>query len=1159
MIFIQKTDYCSNSARPKSKKWVFNMKLSLLFTALSVLKLSASTYGQNVTVKASNTPLIKVMQNLQHQSGMPFLLNGKDIANTVINADLKNVSLEKALNSIFADRPIAWELSDGTIVLQRIATPQPQKAKETFAAELTIRGRVTDEKGHALAGVSVVIKGTKTGTTTDAQGNYAIAAISNNATLVFTSVGYFSYEVPVNNQQVINVTLRENADDLDEVLVIGYGTQKKKLSTGATIQVKGDDLQKLSTPSVLEALQSQSPGVQITQNSGMPGENFKVVIRGLGTINNSSPLYVIDGIPGGDINSLNPSDIETIDILKDAASAAIYGSRAANGVVLITTKQGKAGKTSINLDAYMGWQNPYKMPSLLNAKEYMVIQDERLFNDGLEGFNWETRIPKQYKQIMDGTWNGTNWLEESRNKNAVLQNIALSLLGGSELSKFSMGYSFTNREGIFGKPVAPKLERHTFRLNSDHIILKNENFNIIRFGENLNYSTTQKSGIGIGNIFWNDIHNLLIGNPLLPLYNEDGGFYDHASKVADGWNFDGSTANPIADMVYRRGQNMSKSHSLFVNAYLEVQPIEHLIYRSSFGYRFGASSYRSYIPAFKLSTTVENAVDDINQSQDQGYGWVLENTLSYKFKQFTNHEVDLLIGQTLEKNGMGEGVGASSVNSTFPGEWNKAWVGNGQGIEGSFPVSGYRWGANSLASFFARANYNYKETYMASFTIRADGSSNFAPGKRWGYFPSASVGWVASNEAFLKNQSHWLNFFKIRASWGQNGNASIPPFQYLSTISIDNKNGYYFGDNKATLIKGSFPDVLPNPDITWETSEQTNIGFDARFIQNRLSVVFDWYNKSTIDWLVQAPILATFGTNAPFINGGDITNRGVELGLNWNEQRGDFRYGIGINGAYNKNRVDRIANREGIIYGEDNVLSQATKYMYRAQVGFPIGYFYGYKTDGIFQNQAQIDDLRARGIGVLPNAQPGDVIFVDMNGDGMITDDDKVMIGNPHPDFSGGLNLNFGYKGFDLNITAIGSFGHQIAKSYRSFADMPLQNYTTEVFERWHGEGTSNKYPRITNGAHTNYQNISDLYIENANFVKIQNITLGYDFRSLWKKSPFSQARVYAAVQNLYTFTNYSGMDPEIGYGDARSWVSGIDVGFYPQPRTIMLGVNLKF
>lgn len=1163
MIFLQRIYYGGKTANPKSKNWVLKMKLTFLFTALSILKLSATTFAQNVSVRAKNTPLISVMKNLQQQSGIPFLLNGKDIANTTVNVDLKNVSLEKALNTIFANKAISWEVTDGTIVLQKaertnLAENAANKADANKAQERSIRGKVTDENGNPLVGVSVQLRGTGTGTTTDGQGNYVIVVNNQQAVLQFSNVGFLTHSVTITNQQTINVTLKANADDLDEVVVIGYGTQKKKLSTGATIQVKGEDLEKLSTPSILEALQSKTPGVQIVQNSGMPGESFKVTIRGLGTINNSNPLYVIDGIPGGDINMLNPSDIESIDILKDAASAAIYGSRAANGVVLITTKQGKSGKTVINIDSYLGWQNAYKMPSLLNAKEYMAIQDERKFNEGSEPYDWANLIPKQYQQIMDGTWNGTDWLREILNKNAILRNTSVNLMGGNDLSKFSLGYSISNREGIFGKPVEPNNERHTFRINSEHILLKNDDFTIIKFGENLNYSFNKKSGIGIGNLYWNDIHNMLVGNPLLPAYNEQGGFYDFASKEADKWGFDGTTVNPLADMYYRRGQNINKSHGLSANAYLEVQPIKNLIFKSNFGYRLSASSYRSYIPVFKLSTTSENPIDDISQSQSLGHNWVLENTLSYKFTLGQDHQLDFVAGQSLEKWGMGEGVGASSSNSTFPNQWDKAWVGNGQLIEG-FPVSGGKWGDGSLASFFARANYNYKETYMASFTMRADGSSNFAKGNRWGYFPSASVGWVVTNEEFMSNTKPWLDFFKVRASWGQNGNASIPNFQYLSTVAIDNRNGYYFGNNKETLIKGAYPDILANPNVKWETSEQINIGFDSRFANNRLAVVFDWYKKSTIDWLVRAPIMATVGTGAPFINGGDVNNTGVELAFNWNDNVGDFRYGIGVNGAYNKNKVVRIDNREGIIYGEENVLSQSTKNMYRAQVGYPIGYFYGYKTAGIFQNQEQIDALRASGHGVLPNAQPGDVIFVDSNGDGSITDDDKGLIGNPHPDFTGGLNLTFGYKGFDLAITAIGSFGHQIAKSYRSFADLPLQNYTTEVFQRWHGEGTSNRYPRITGGAHSNYMNISDIYVENADFVKLQNITLGYDFKSLWKKSPFSQARIYATVQNLYTFTNYSGMDPEIGYGDSQSWVSGIDVGFYPQPRTFMLGVNLKF
>lgn len=1135
------------------------MKLTILLTILSIFKLSASGFAQNISLKAVNSPLINVMRSVQKQSGMPFLLNGKDIASTRITADIQHQSLEKTLTLLFKDRPIAWEISDGTIILKRTARPPGEAASRSLPQERIVRGKVTDEQGQPIQGASVQILGTSTGTTTDENGNFTISVNADNNVLQTTYVGFQRSETAVGDRQVVHITLKASFDDLDEVVVVGYGTQKKKLTTGATVQVKGEDLQRLSTPNILEALQSQSPGVQITQNSGMPGESFKVTIRGLGTIGNSSPLYVIDGVPGGDINMLNPSDIESIDVLKDAASAAIYGSRAANGVVLVTTKQGKEGKMTVHIDNYVGLQNAYKLPSLLTAKEYMAIQDERRFNEGAEPYNWAELIPKQYEQIMRGTWNGTNWLKEIHNDNAVLQNSSVNMLGGSDQSRFSLGYSITNREGIMGVPVEPHFQRHTARINSEHILLKNDEFNIITFGENVNYGFSKRSGIGIGNIYWNDIHNMLVGNPLLPLLNDNGGYYDLASKEADGWVFDGATANPVAEMYYRRGHNLSKSHNLSVNAYLEIQPIKNLVFRSNFGYRLNASSYRQYTPTYALSTTLTNAVDDISQNQGLGYNLLLENTLRYRMDPREDHQLDLVIGQSVEKTGLGEDLSVVTANSSFPGQWNKAWVSNAQGYAGFIPtVGGVHWPEGSIASFFGRANYNIKETYMASFTLRADGSSNFAKGNRWGYFPSASAGWVITNEEFLRDNG-WMDFMKLRASWGQNGNANIAPFQYLATIAIDAKNGYYFGNNKSTLNRGAYPDILANPDISWETSEQLNIGFDSRFLNNKLSVVFDWYKKTTKDWLVQAPVLAIYGTSAPFINGGDVENKGIEFGLNWTETSGDFRYGIGINGAYNKNKVLRIANLEGIIHGQPDVLSQGTKEMYRAQVGYPIGYFYGFQTDGIFQTQEQIDALRATGLGVLPNAQPGDVIFVDSNRDGAITDDDKVMIGNPHPDFSGGLNLNFGYRGFDLSLTAIGSFGHQIAKSYRSFADSPLQNYTTEIFERWHGEGTSNKLPRLTSGSHTNNQYISDIYIENGDFVKIQNITLGYDFRKLWNKSPFSQLRMYATVQNLLTLTGYSGMDPEIGYGYDESWVTGIDLGFYPQPRTVMFGLNLKF
>lgn len=1028
---------------------------------------------------------------------------------------------------------------------------------QLMAQQRTVTGTVVDGKDNMeMIGVTILERGTTNGTVTDVDGKFTIRITSQNPVLVFSSIGYQTQEITVGNQSSLNVVMREDTELLEEVVVVGYGVQKKKLVTGATVQVDGDDLTKLSTTSALSALQSQAPGVNITQSSGMPGEGFKVNIRGIGTIGNSAPLYVIDGVAGGDINTLNPSDIESIDVLKDAASAAIYGARAANGVILVTTKRAKSGNTQLTYDGWYGVQNVYRMPSLLNAKEYMAIVNESRYNEGTPLYDFSKLIPNQYSQIMNGTWDGTNWLEEIRNKNAVTQNHAIGLTGGTDISKFSMGFSYSGQDGILGKPVTPKFNRYTARINSDHVLFKVKDFNAVTIGENLTYSYNTKSGIAIGNIYWNDVHNMLVGNPLMPVYNSDGNYYDQPSKVADNWDLAGFIANPVAQMVYSRGNNLSKNHSLFANVYLELQPIKNLKYRSSFGYKMNSSSYRQYTPVYNLSTVSTNVTDDVNQSQSLGYSYTFENTISYLMNVDNIHNFDALMGQSIEKWGMGEGVNARNSNSLFPGSWDNAWIDNTQGISATeTSVGGSPWGAGALASFFGRVNYDYREKYMATFILRADGSSNFARGKRWGYFPSVSAGWVLTNEPFMENTLSWMDFFKIRGSWGQNGNASISPFQYLATISFDKHNGYYFGNNKTDLVTGGYADILPNPDVTWETSEQLNIGFDSRFINNRLGVVFDWYNKATKNWLVVAPVLASYGTNPPYINGGDIQNRGVELGLNWRDQISDFSYGANFNIAYNKNEVTRIANAEGIIHGAENVLSQGTKEMYRAEVGFPIGYFWGYKTAGVFQNAEEVAATKAK----LEGAQPGDLIFVDANGDGSITDADKVMIGDPNPDIQASLSFNLGYKGFDLSLTSIGKFGHQIAKSYRSFADSPLQNYTTEIFERWHGEGTSNRLPRLTSGSNINWQTISDIYIENGDYVKLQNLTLGYDVKNILPKLPLSQVRIYFTAQNLFTITNYSGMDPEIGYGYDQGWVSGIDLGFYPSPRTYLVGVNLKF
>ena len=1033
------------------------------------------------------------------------------------------------------------------------------------AQTITVKGKVSDgSNGDPVPFATIVVKGMSTWTTTDVDGLYAIEAPAS-ATLSVDCLGYFPAEVAVNGKTTLDITLNPDLDQLSESVVIGYGVQQKKLLTGSTLQVKGDDLAKLSTTSALGALQSQSPGVSITQNSGQPGRGYKVNIRGIGTIGDSEPLYVIDGVAGGDINALNPNDIESIDILKDAASAAIYGARAANGVVLVTTKQGKEGRVIVSYDGYYGSQYLSKMPDMVDAKEYMQLYNLARKNSGLDEVDFSTKLPASlYKSVMDGTWKGTNWVEEMYNEGAMTQNHSLNVAGGSAEQKFSMGLSYTGQDGILGynkiEPMNANYRRYTFRINTDNVVIKRKGMDLLKVGETLNFSYGQNSGIAEGDIYDSSLHDAIGANPLLPVYETDAdgnilGFYDEAVRDREGWTFFNDAKHPIGVDYYNRGRNLQKFYSMHASAYAELQPVRNLRFKSQFGYRLSGSSNRSYKMIYHLNTSQYNDNDVVSQSMKLGHRITWENTVSYHFDINGDHVFDTVLGQSIEKWGMGESMSGKAWNSIFPNDFDRAYLSNTKpALLSQISTSGSPSTAGALASFFGRVNYSLKDTYLFSATVRADGSSNFARGHRWGIFPSFSAGWIISNEPWMENSRNMLSFLKLRASWGQNGNASISNFQYLSTIMLDEEAGYYFG-NKGSMSTGAIPGTLANPDVSWETSEQTNVGFDARFFNSSLGVTFDAYIKDTKNWLVDAPIAAVYGFSAPYVNGGDVRNSGLELSIDYGKHTGEFTYGIKLNGAYNKNIVTRIANSEGIIHGEDDVLSQGTSEMYRAQVGYPIGYFYGYKTAGVFQNQDQIDKTSAK----YSDAKPGDLIWVDVNGDGEITEDDRTMIGDPHPDFTAGLNLWMAWKGFDLSITGYGAFGQQIARSYRSFFDRPTDSYTRDLLNCWSGEGTSNRLPLWTTCADRNWSNISDIYIEDGDYFKISNVTLGYNFSRLIKGSWISKARLYVSAQNLLTITKYSGMDPEIGYGFDEDWVSGIDLGYYPSARTFLVGVNIQF
>jgi TonB-dependent starch-binding outer membrane protein SusC len=1027
-------------------------------------------------------------------------------------------------------------------------------------AQQSVTGVVRDAGGQPMSGVTVLALGTTTGTLTGSDGKYSLPVPAGVTTLRFSFIGYADQEVAISGRSVIDISLQEAVTGLNEVVVVGYGTTKKKLVTGATVQVKGEDIQKQSTLSPMTALQGQTPGLSIIKSNGEPGSSFKVNIRGMGTIGDSQPLYVIDGVPGGSIDNMAPADIETIDVLKDAASAAIYGSRGANGVILVTTRKGvKGAKATVSYDGSVGWQNLYKKLPMMNALEYANIVNESRVNSGLPLNDYSTLVP-DWDRIQAGTWNGTDWLDQLTVKNAPVINNAINITGGSEMSTYSLGISQSDQNGIIGNPVASEYKRYSFRLNSDHTILKDKTntWNILKVGETLRYMYTNSNGIGNGNQYWNDVFSSIVTSPFLPMYATDQSDPAYPYHYAIPWNT--QEGNPIASMIYNRGQNENKGHALDASVYVEVQPIKNLVFRSSFGYSMNAGIYRAYQPTYQLSSTSFNSNDNVSSSMWVGYRWTLTNTLAYNFRLGSDHAFTALLGQEAVRSGLGDNLSGSNKNSLFT-DFQHAYLDNTPLADLSkISLSSSPWGIGGILSYFGRVSYSYKEKYMLTGILRTDGSSNFAKGHRWGYFPSVAAGWVLSEENFFQSFKNTIDFLKLRASWGQNGNQSISPFQYLATISFSNVN-YFFGPDKSVVSTGGYPNILPNPNVTWETSDQVNVGFDARLFRNKLSAEFDWYSRKTLNWLVSPSILASYGTNAPYVNGGDVSNKGVELSLTWNDNKGQLGYSAGFNVAFNRNEVTRIDNNEKIFHGPANVLGQGTEECYRAQVGYPIGYFWGYKTLGVFQNETEISEYRNSEETIIqPTAVPGDLKFQDTNGDGVISELDKVKIGDPNPKMIIGINLALQYKGFDFSMLANGAFGQQIARSWRRWADSPQENYTTDIFGRWHGEGSSNKYPRLTYGSSPNWQYISDIYIEDGDYLRISNVTLGYDLKKLVKSIPLAQARFFVAVQNLYTFTNYSGMDPEIGSsGGTYSWAKGIDIGYYPAPRTFMLGASLKF
>ncbi len=994
-----------------------------------------------------------------------------------------------------------------------------------------VSGTITSaEDGFGVPGATVQVQGTKSSTVTDFDGKYKVEAKTGDV-LVITFVGFKTQNITVGTQKTVNIVLSPETAELKEIVVIGYGTQKKKVNTAATSLISGKDIQQVASLDVVNALQGQASGVSVTSSSGQPGANMVVNIRGAGTAGNSDPLYVVDGVVvDNGIGYLDPSVIERVDVLKDASAASIYGARAANGVILVTTKKGKDGKMNVSLSSYTGFQQIAKKLDLMNTQEYTTIMNEARVNSGYSPL---------YTKAQIAAFPNHDWQDDLFNEGAMKQNHSLLITGGDDKSTIATGLSYYGQEGMIGgSNNQSQYDRVTFTVNSTSDVIKGH----LKIGENFTFSNVKSSGVADDGIYSNAIRSFLNAAPIDATYDENGDFA-HSVISQD-------ISNPVGSLYYNNF-NQTKINRYVGNIFAELKFAKDFTFRTSFGVDMTDSNYRSFRPVYSLSSNDNNTVSSVTQSATKSLGWIFENTLQYKFNLASAHNFDVLVGTSAKKNTADymEGQGRNLIFDDFA----HAYLDNAKDPTSNV-VKGNRKDY-AIQSYFGRLLYDYNNKYLFSATIRRDGSSEFGPDNKYAIFPSFSAGWNLDKEAFFK-ENKVLNSFKLRASWGQNGNDQFARrFAYMSTVNSTDKT-YHFGTGDETLLVGSSPDQLSNRNLKWETSEQLDLGFDATLFTN-FTLTFDYYDKKTKDWLVLASIPTYAGATAPYINGGDVSNKGFEIGLAYRTRIGkDWNFGINANLSRNQNEVLRIANNEGIIHGETNVLFQGLDEMNRVEVGKPMGYFYGLKTDGIFQNAAEVT------AGVQPSAQPGDVRFVDLNGDGKIDANDKTQVGNPNPDVTYGVNLDLSYKAFDISINTYGTAGGQNVFGVHDYT-RAYTNNTTEVLNRWTTEGTSNRIPRVTYGtdANGNYTKFSDLYVQDSDFFRIKNATIGCDLTKLTDKLKFfSKFRLYVAGNNIYTFTKYKGMDPEIGFGNVnQSWAKGIDVGYYPQPRTYMMGLNVNF
>lgn len=1108
--------YCFKN--PRFKQIFRIMRISTFLLMVCVFcSYAGNAHSQNakVSIHMNNVKLDKILNEIENQTDYLFIYNNQVDINKITSVKVKNEAVAQVLDRILSGTGINYELEGTHIIL----TTEAIKDLHAQQQAKTVTGTVTDVSGEPIIGANIRIKGTTTGTITDIDGNFSIEA-KPQSVIEVSYIGYLTQETVINNQKSIRFLLKEDTKTLDEVVVIGYGVQKKADLTGSVANINTEKLNTQSNANIGQALQGKIAGVDIVSQGGAPGSGTRIMVRGIGTLNNASPLYIVDGMYMNSIDHINPNDIASIDVLKDASSAAIYGSRAANGVIIVTTKEGSntEGKPIIDLSVNLGISTASKFLDMLDAKGWAEVTTIARQAIGKPALDMATDLANK----PDNDW------QDIMFRPALMQNYNLAVKGGGKYSTYYTGLGYFNQDGIV---KGTNYQRYNIQSKNDYkrgIFSAGTNL-IISFSHDKPLHQELRGGM---------IATILQSVPTLEKYDDtrEGGYGGTYGDVVN-------IPHPLAIIDDNIMDRYNENVKIFANLYAQIELFKGLKYKLNLTPDFSFERYKNYLNKYDFGLAT-NSITQLTERQRRRRNILVENLLTFD-RTFGEHKISALAGYTYQDSrfrhiqAYGEGLpqGLEEIDAATTNRSNE----------------GNSW-RSVLTSILGRVFYSYQNKYLFTATIRRDGSSKFGKNNRYGYFPSFSLGWNVAEEKFMENV-HWLDQLKLRGGYGVLGNQEIDNYQYSSTITT----GINYPDGNGGLLQGAFPKNFANPDIKWEETAMTNVGIDFMAFNNRLSLTADYYVKNTKDILLTVPIpISSGGANDPIRNAGKIRNNGFEFNLGWMDQPNpDISYGINLIGSFNKNKVIAMGSESGSIKGgstNQNITTSETK------AGYPIGGYWLISTAGYFNSQEEVDAYAKDGKKIQPAAEPGDIKFVDANNDGVINDDDRVFQGSPFPDFTFALNGNMRYKNFDLSIGLQGVLGNKIYNATRQTLEDVTKgsNFLASCLDYWTPENKNASHPRLTwDDPNRNTRAESDRYLENGSYLRLRSVQLGYTFPQTWFKGAIQHARVYINAENLFTITSYSGYSPDVNADNAN--YRGFDNFIYPTNRTFMLGLNVTF